>query len=57
VVRTAHKISAGQPEGKGPPWNLRIDMRIILKWILKKEGVRMRIELILIRIRSSDGLL
>jgi hypothetical protein len=34
--KNAYKISVGKPEGRYRSENLRIDMSIILKWILNK---------------------
>jgi hypothetical protein len=55
-TRNDYKILVGKSDGKmlvllgRPRW-------IILKWVLKKQGVWMRTTLILLRIRSSGGLL
>jgi hypothetical protein len=35
-IRNAVKILVGRPEGKRPRGDLRVDGRIILRWILKK---------------------
>jgi hypothetical protein len=35
-IRSAHKILAGNPEGKIPLGRFRVNGKIILKWILRK---------------------
>jgi hypothetical protein len=49
-LRNAYKISVGKSEG-----NMR-DVRIILKWIVKKYGVRVWTGFSWLRIGSSDEL-
>jgi hypothetical protein len=40
-MRNAYKIFVGKPEGKRPLGRPCISMRIILKWILNKQGMSM----------------
>jgi hypothetical protein len=50
-------ILVGKPEGKDQSENLGIDGRIILKWILGKEGWRVWIGFMWLRIGTVGGLL
>jgi hypothetical protein len=38
-MRTAYRILVGEPEGKRPCRRPRHDARIILKWIVKGNGL------------------
>jgi hypothetical protein len=56
-MRNAHKMLVGQSEGKIAFGGPSVDERIILKWILKKQGVRVWTRFKWLRIRSSSRLL
>jgi hypothetical protein len=41
-MKKVYKILIGIPKGKTPIRNLGVHGKIILKWVLKKQSVRMR---------------
>ena len=47
----------GKPEGKRPLEILSVDGRIILKWIVTKQDVRLWTGFICLRILNTSGLL
>jgi hypothetical protein len=47
----------GKLKGTDQFGDLEVDGRIILKWILKKQGMRVYTEFIWLKIRTSDGVL
>jgi len=49
--RGAYMVLVGRPEGKRPLGG----PRIIIKWIFRKWNVRVRTELIWLRIRTGGG--
>jgi hypothetical protein len=53
----AHEIVIGKPKGRDCLEYLGVDWRIILKWLLKKWGVRMWIECMCISVGTSGDLL
>jgi hypothetical protein len=55
--RNAYTIVVGKPEGKRLLGRLGVDGRLLLKWILDKQVVMIRTELICLRIGTSGGLL
>jgi hypothetical protein len=42
-VRNAYTVSVGGPEGKDHLGDMGVDGRLMLNWILKKCGVKVRI--------------
>jgi hypothetical protein len=57
VVDDEYKFFVGKYEWKKPLEDLVVDGRIILKWILGKQGSRVWIRLIWLRIGASGGFL
>jgi hypothetical protein len=56
-IRNAHKILVGKHEGKRPLRRLSIDGRIVLKWILGKQGWKLWIGFIWHKTGTSGSLL
>jgi hypothetical protein len=55
--RNIHNFLIGKPERKGHRGDPSVEDRVILKWILKKLGVRLWIGFIWLKIPSSGELL
>jgi hypothetical protein len=53
----SYNTLVGNLKGKDQMKVLGADLRIIIKWILEKQGGRLWTGLIWLRIQSSDGLL
>jgi hypothetical protein len=56
-VRGAYNILVGKPEGRRPLGRPRLDGRITLRWILRKQGLGIWIGLIWLRIGTGGWLL
>jgi hypothetical protein len=56
-IRTACSISVGKHKGKKHVEHLVVDGRITLKWIIKKEGVKVQIGFTWFMLGSSGKLL
>jgi hypothetical protein len=56
-MKNAHKILVGKPEGNRPIGRPGVDGRIILEWILGKQGGKVSNGCIWLRIRNCGGLL
>jgi hypothetical protein len=56
-MRNAYKILVGKPEGNKVFRRSKLDGRTILKWVLRKYGVRAWIGLIWLRIGTGSGIM
>jgi len=56
-TRSAYKILVGSPKRRDHSKNLGIEGKIILKWMLGKEGGKMRTGYMWLRIETIGGLL
>jgi hypothetical protein len=56
-MRNTREISVVKPERRGQLGPLGVDEKVLLKWILKQQYVRMRIGFIWLRIGISGGFL
>jgi hypothetical protein len=56
-MRNANSCFVGKPEGKRPLEDLGVDEKIILEWVLGKQGGKVWARFIWLRIGTSGGLL
>jgi len=56
-MRNAYTVLVGKPEGRDPSEDLGVEVRIILQWILGRQGGKVWTGLIWLRLGTNGGLL